>query len=92
LRVIAHPVTFANLIDDAFNQIRQYGRSDVAVTIRLLEAIAVIASQTKNKKDRAVLLRHANTIAQSSQEAVSVECDRKDIKERYLAAVKALEQ
>jgi uncharacterized membrane protein len=92
LRVIAHPVTFANLIDDAFNQIRQYGRSDVAVSIRLLEAIATIASQTNNKKDRAVLLRHANTIKQSSQEAVSVESDRKDIEERYLTAVKVLEQ
>lgn len=92
LRVIAHPVTFASLIDDAFNQIRQYGRSDVAVSIRLLEAIATIASQTNNKKDRAVLLRHANTIKQSSQEAVFVESDRKDIEERYLAAVKALEQ
>jgi uncharacterized membrane protein len=36
LRVIAAPVTFAGLTDAAFNQIRQYSTSDVAVTIRLL--------------------------------------------------------
>jgi len=43
LRLLTNPVTFAGLTDDAFNQIRQYGRSDVAITIRLLEAIKVIA-------------------------------------------------
>ncbi|HAJ59616.1 MAG TPA: DUF2254 domain-containing protein, partial [Cyanobacteria bacterium UBA8543] len=41
LRVIADPVTFAKLTDDAFNQIRQYSKPDVAVRIRMLEAIAV---------------------------------------------------
>jgi uncharacterized membrane protein len=43
-------VTFAGLTDDAFNQIRQYGRSDVAITIRLLEAIKVIAEHTHNEQ------------------------------------------
>jgi hypothetical protein len=43
-------VTFAGLTDDAFNQIRQYGRSDVAITIRLLEAIEVIAEHTHNEQ------------------------------------------
>ncbi|MBE9130208.1 MULTISPECIES: DUF2254 domain-containing protein [unclassified Coleofasciculus] len=90
LRVIANPVTFVGLIDEAFNQIRQYGSSDVAVTMRLLEAIAIIATQTRNKKDRTALLRHAEMIKRGSQEAVSEECDRQDIEERYLAAVKVL--
>jgi uncharacterized membrane protein len=91
LRVIADSVTFANLVDDAFTQIRSYGHSDVAVSKRLLEAIAAIANQTQNKKDRAVLLRHANTIKDCSQEAISVESDRKEIEERYLEVMKALE-
>jgi len=43
-------VTFAGLTDAAFNQIRRYSTSDVAVTIRLLEAIAVIATYTHNKR------------------------------------------
>ena len=90
LRVIADPVTFAKLTDDAFNQIRQYSKPDVAVTIRMLEALAVIATHTCNKKDRAALLHHANAIEYSSREEVSQECDYKDIEERYLAAVKAL--
>jgi uncharacterized membrane protein len=92
LRAIANPVTFAELIDAAFNQIRQYSKPDVAVIIRLLEAIALIATHTRNQKDRAALLRHAQMIERSSREEVSEELDRKDIEERYLAAVKALEE
>jgi len=47
---VAEPVTFAIATDAAFNQIRRYSTSDVAVTIRLLEAIAVIAAYTRNNK------------------------------------------
>jgi uncharacterized membrane protein len=66
----------------------------------MLEAIAVIATHTRNKKDRAALLHHANVIEYSSREEVSQECDseallrsadRKDIEERYLAVMKAFE-
>ena len=92
LRAIAEPVTFAGLTDTAFNQIRQYGKTDVAVTIRLLEAIAAIAGYTRNHKDRLTLLRHAETIKRDSFEQVSEELDRKDIEKRYQAVVKAIEQ
>ncbi|HEY9813240.1 MAG TPA: DUF2254 domain-containing protein, partial [Candidatus Sericytochromatia bacterium] len=78
--------------DAAFNQIRQYAQSSVGVTMRLLEAIKTIASFTHNKTDRAALLRHANMIDRGSQEGIKEELDRQDVKERYLAAVKAIEQ
>ena len=61
------------------------------MTIRLLEAIAAIASYTRNHKDRAALLRGAKMIERDSYEGVSEELDRKDIEERYQAAVKALQ-
>jgi uncharacterized membrane protein len=97
--VIANPVTFTELTDAAFNQIRRYGQSDVAVTIRLLDAIARIAPHTRSKKDRAALLRHAQMIAKrcckqidrGSCEEVGEECDRACIEERYQTVLKALE-
>lgn len=92
LRVIAEPITFAEVTDTAFNQIRQYGQSSVAVTMRLLEAIAVIASFTHRTSDQIALRRHADMIERGSQEGVAEELDRKAIEERYLAAVKAIEQ
>lgn len=91
LRVIAESVTFEGLVDAAFNQIRQYGQQDVAVTIRLLEAIATLASYTHNQKDRAVLLRHAAMTKRDSHQSVLEELDKKDIEERYRTAVNVLQ-
>lgn len=90
--MIAEPVTFEGMTDAAFNQIRQYGQSSVAVTICLLETIKVIAAHTHNNENRAALLRQANMILRGSLEGVSEEQDRKDVEERYWAAVKALEE
>ncbi len=92
LRIIAEPLAFEDVTDTAFNQIRQYGRSSVAVTVRLLEAIAMISLFTHRAKDRAALLRHAEMIERGSQEGIVEELDRKDVKERYLAAVKGIKQ
>ncbi len=85
-------MTFAELTDAAFNQIRQDGKSDVAVTIRLLEAIAVIARYTRTQKDRAALRRHADMTRHDSHEGVFQELERKDIEERYQAVVRLLER
>jgi uncharacterized membrane protein len=90
LRVIAERITFAGLVDTAFNQIRQYGKSDVAVMIRLLKAIATVARYTSTQKERAVLLRHAEMIRRDSQQAISEELDKKDIEELYLTIKKEL--
>jgi uncharacterized membrane protein len=91
LRVIAEGVKFKGLTDAAFNQIRQYGRSDVAVTIRLLEAIALIATYTNNFKYQAVLRHHADMILQNSRQELSQEQDRKDVEERYNQVIKNLD-
>lgn len=88
LRLIINQVTFAGLVDDAFHQIRQYGRQDVAVTIRLLEAIATIAKYTCNKKNCKALLRHANMIRRGSQDLLE-ELDRKNVEARYQAVIRA---
>jgi uncharacterized membrane protein len=88
--VIAEPTTFASVVDTAFNQIRQAGQTDVAVTIRLLEAIARIAQYTTTKEQRAALLRHAQMIERGSHEGISEELDKKDVQERYFAVLKLL--
>src|SRR5690606_18751867 len=62
LRLIERPERYGELVDSAFNQIRQYGRSSAAVTIRLLDTIVVIAGFVCRAEDRATLLRHAEMI------------------------------
>lgn len=92
LRVNTEPLEFADAIDAAFNQIRQYGQSSVAVTMRLLEAIATIAPFTHRKLDLTALKRHADAIERGSHAGIKEELDLQAVKERYLIAVKAIEQ
>jgi uncharacterized membrane protein len=90
LRVIAYSYRFSDLVDAAFNQIRQYGKSDVAVILRLLGAIATIADRTQGEPDRSTLLRHAIMIKRASLEVVTEACDATDIETAYQAAAHAL--
>jgi len=82
LRMIAPADTFQEITDAAFNQIRQYGRSSAAVTIRMLETIAVVAGFTRRPEDRAALLRHAEMIARGASEGLPEAEDRRAVEER----------
>lgn len=92
LRIIAEPVTFAGIMDDAFNPIRQYARSDAAVTIHLLEAIARIAQYTHNPEYLAILRRHADMIERGGKEGLPEPQDCQDLQEKYLSVIQAVEQ
>ncbi|MGV0028709.1 DUF2254 domain-containing protein [Phormidesmis priestleyi] len=92
LRVIAEPVTFAGAVDAAFNQIRQYGKSSVDVTIRLLEAIATIASHTQTAEQQRALRHHADMIQRGSEEGISEMSDQQDVNDRYDSVLSAIAQ
>jgi len=85
VRVIVYPTTFVQIVDAAFNLIRQYGRSHAAVTIRLLENIRVILPFTRYPEQRDALLRQADLIEGGSHEGLFEEADRREVHERYLA-------
>ncbi len=85
LRVIAKPTTFADILNSAFNQIRQYGRESAAVTIRLLEALIAISSHLQNEEDKSALKRHADMIMRGSEDGLPEEQDREDLNKRYQA-------
>lgn len=90
LRIIAESVTFEQLVNVAFNQIRHYGQSDVVVMIRLLSAIAQIASRAHRPQDRFALEQQAEMILQDSHEGLSREKDRQDVAEQYHQVMLAL--
>jgi uncharacterized membrane protein len=90
LRVMVPSLDFEGIVGQAFNQIRQYGKSDAAVTIRLLEAIALVASHTQNPQHREVLRRHADMIERGSHEGLPESQDRKDVHTKYDYVIQAL--
>ncbi len=92
LRIITPVFTFPDTTDVAFDQIRQYGRTSAAVTIRLLETIAEIARFVNRPDDRAALLRHAGMIVRGAREGLPEEEDRKEVEERFQSATQLLSE
>jgi uncharacterized membrane protein len=60
-RVVIRQPGFDELVDLAFNQLRQYGRGDLAVSIRLLTALTV-AARPATSAQRTPIIAHAERI------------------------------
>jgi uncharacterized membrane protein len=90
LRMVAPGSSFAGILDLAFNQIRQSARSNPAVAIRMLEAIAQIAGHVRSSQDAACLQRHADMIVRGSREAVPEANDRDAVEKSFVAASQVL--
>ncbi|MBC7500780.1 MAG: DUF2254 domain-containing protein [Herminiimonas sp.] len=92
VRVIVEVADFEGLVDAAFNQLRQYSRSNLDVTLRLLETITVIAAVVERREDRAVLRRHADMIFRGTDTTFAEIEDRRAVAERYHAGIQALKE
>lgn len=92
LRLVAPGSTFDGIVDTAFNQIRQSARSNPAVAIRLLDAIAQIAGHVQRAQNAACLQRHASMIVRGAREAVPEAEDRLAVEARYSATIQALHE
>lgn len=92
LRLVAKHYGFAGLVDAAFDQIRQYGRNSVPVTMRLLEALHRVATRAGREADRETVSRHAKMIERGSRDAEFDPNDLAEIAERYRAVVTAFDR
>jgi uncharacterized membrane protein len=90
LRIIAPSMTFVDISDKAITPIRQYCRTSITVTLRLLEIIALVASHVHREEDRQALRRQADMIQQGSLEGLPVEPDRDRVEKSYQKALQAL--
>ena len=72
--------------------IRQYGRSSAPVTLRLLDAIGLIAKRVQREGDRTALFNQAVMIERGSHEELSEERDRKEVQERFRTTILALQE
>jgi uncharacterized membrane protein len=62
LLMLRRAVTFQGSLDLAFNQLRQYGKRDMAVSLRMLHALTEIATATDHPPHQARALHHAGLI------------------------------
>jgi uncharacterized membrane protein len=92
VRVFACPLTFASVVESAFNEIARYGRSSVSVTCRLLEAVRSVGSCVQREADRRALLRQAAAIGGEVRESPFSEGDRERLARCYRATLTALHE
>ncbi len=91
LRVVHAVVSFPDIADSAFHQIRQNARTNAALTIRLLEAITTVAAFAGRVEDREALRRHAEMIVRGAREGLPEENDRREVSQKYTEAIDALD-
>lgn len=65
--VVLPPVGFARTLDLALNQIRQYGKGDVAVVLRMVRALADVADMTADPNHLAAIRRHVRMLRTAAE-------------------------
>jgi uncharacterized membrane protein len=81
-------VHFAHLLESAFEQIRMYAKSDVAVSLRLLRALSDIAASTTDPESHRILAEHGMRVVTGCAEKLGDE-ELKGLRARQ-AALEAL--
>ena len=82
LRVIIDTYTYEGMLDAAFNQIRQFGKSIPAVMIRLMEALILIHRFSTNSRQRSAIKRHARMVLNMAENSFDEPNDLDDLRKR----------
>lgn len=84
LRLIGRTVTFAAMLDQTFNQLRQYGCGDPSIVVHLLSALTAIAEEVDNKERHNLLWKHALLIRNRTDHQIHEPYDRNRINNQLL--------
>jgi uncharacterized membrane protein len=79
LRLIMLRVTFADMLNLAFDQIRQYATSDVAVILRLLDVLINITAANGYDERQFLLFSQAQSIRTAAEKDIQVAADRQAV-------------
>ncbi|MEO8352614.1 MAG: DUF2254 domain-containing protein [Chthoniobacteraceae bacterium] len=82
--------TYRKFTDACFLQLRQYGCTSMAVSVRLLEVIMRVARRARYASDREALRHHAKLIAEDARAEARNTTDQADIDAALAAALEAL--
>ena len=80
LRLIARGPSFASLLAEALDQIRQNAEGNVAILARLIRTLETIESVTTKPQRREALRLHAEAILATAERTIPLPQDRDEIK------------
>jgi uncharacterized membrane protein len=90
LRVITHGPTFASLLAEAFDQIRQTAGGNVSVLLRMLGAFHTVASMTSSPSRRRSIHEQLKCIAEVAERTIASPHDRVQFEIRLTQVREAL--
>ena len=84
LRLVACGASYQSMVDEAFLEIRQHAAKNVAIYIKLLDAIEKAARPELAPENIEILWRHAELVARTAAQSVTQEGDRDLINEALI--------
>ena len=91
LRLILEPITFAELLDDAFDMLRHASCDNASVLLHMLEVIQTISQEVNSTKANRELLRHINLIQEETSAGSIIGSDRERISRRCMDLIGSLQ-
>jgi uncharacterized membrane protein len=82
VRVTTRTITVDNVVDMAFNEIRQSAKDNVSVTLRLLDTLVRLARLVRSPAADAAIRRHAEMVERSAKQHIVEPRDLDDVAER----------
>ena len=90
LQLLTRGPTYADLVGEALDQIRQNAEGNVAVLEGLLNSIERLARRTISPQRRVVLLEHARAVAELSKRSLSAPLDSRRVADQSARTLEAL--
>jgi uncharacterized membrane protein len=91
LRLVTCGPTYASLLGEAFDQIRQNAGGNVAVLESLLGSVELLASRTASPVRRRVLAEHAQAVAELGHRSIPAPRDRARVDKRSAHVIELLD-
>lgn len=92
LRVVASPVTFDQLVDVAFDQIRMNGGSFVMVLHKILVALDAIATRVQSPEELDTLRRQALLVELAGRDGIVLAADRKSVEKQLALTLRSIRE
>jgi len=86
VRLVAPPSTFADILQEAFRQIRQHAQDQPAVLIRLVESLGQLLAQAKGSQEPP-LRKEIELVLETGRKNIAQEEDFETLEERAKLAL-----
>jgi uncharacterized membrane protein len=92
LRLHVRPLRLERLVKMAFDQLRQAGSDNPAVSVRILSTIARVAPRVNDARAVAALMAQADAVLEGARGKITVQLDRDDVDAAWRSAKTAGDQ